>query len=214
MTEDMIAQLMKKIIPKIPFPPYFEIEASGRHVHLDRKTIDGLFGEGYELKKARALSQPNQYACQERISLVGPEGVLHNVVVLGPERKQTQVEVSLTDARKLGLKVPVRASSDLRGSPGILLLNKQKSFQLEEGLIVAQRHIHLSEADARLAEVEHGQLVRVKVFSERPLIFADVLIRVSNQFSTVMHIDYDEANACGFFSGVRGRILKKEQSDE
>lgn len=187
----------------------FEIETSGRHIHLSRKDIDRLFGKDYELTVSKHLSQPGQYACKERLTLIGPKGVLHNAIVLGPERAETQVEVSFTDARILGVNVPLRMSGDTEGSPGIILANGANVVALDKGLIVAKRHVHVNDQDAPKLGVEHGDIVKVQVLdSERPLIFDDVAIRVHENFNTSMHIDYDEGNACGYKKGTRGVIIK------
>ena len=167
-----------------------ELEASGRHVHLSRADVETLFGAGYRLNRTKDLSQPGQFACAERVTLEGPRGSLKNVVILGPERPESQVEISLTDAVALGLTPPVRLSGDT------------------EGLIVAKRHIHMTPEDAARFGVADRQRVRLQCFTSRPLVFQDVEVRVSPQFSTVVHIDYDEANACGFQKGDRGVILK------
>lgn len=205
-----VTALVKEVVSRLGAKSSdFEVEASGRHVHLDRPTIDALFGEGYQLTKAKDLSQPGQYACKERISLVGPKGVLRNVIILGPERNAAQVEVSATDAMVLGTKAPVRESGDITGTPGVLLMNGAKAVQLDKGLIVAKRHVHMTEEDAAANNVVQGEIVQVRVEGQRPLIFDDVVIRVSPKFATFMHIDYDEANACGFVKGTRGTIIKK-----
>lgn len=184
------------------------MEASGRHVHLSRKELDALFGTGYELTKAKDLSQPGQYASKERLTVVGPKGAFHNVVILGPVRKESQVEVSLTDCLQLGVKAPIRESGDIEGTPGIVLVNGDKSVSLDKGLIVAKRHVHMTPEDAEKLGVKNHDIVKVKVEGARPLVFDDVVIRVSPKFATYMHIDYDEANACGFSKGIRGRIIK------
>ncbi|UUX33333.1 ethanolamine utilization phosphate acetyltransferase EutD [Fundicoccus culcitae] len=186
----------------------FEIEASGRHIHLSREAVDALFGEGYELTPKKYLSQPGQYAATERISIIGPSGVFHNVSILGPVRKESQVEVSLTDARALGAKAKLRLSGDTKGTAGIILMNGSKIYVMDHGLIVAKRHIHVNEKDAKKLNVTDQEVVKVQVNSERPLIFDDVVVRISPKFRTFMHIDYDEANACGFTKGTRGRILR------
>ena len=177
-------------------------------MHLSRKELDALFGTGYELTKAKDLSQPGQYASKERLTVVGPKGAFHNVVILGPVRKESQVEVSLTDCLQLGVKAPIRESGDIEGTPGIVLVNGDKSVSLEKGLIVAKRHVHMTPEDAEKIGVKNHDIVKVKVEGARPLIFDDVVIRVSPKFATYMHIDYDEANACGFSKGIRGRIIK------
>ena len=202
--------LIDKVIDRIQneLDSSFEVEASGRHVHLSRKELDALFGTGYELTKAKDLSQPGQYASKERLTVVGPKGAFHNVVILGPVRKESQVEVSLTDCLQLGVKAPIRESGDIEGAPGIVLVNGDKSVSLDKGLIVAKRHVHMTPEDAEKIGVKNHDIVKVKVEGARPLIFDDVVIRVSPKFATYMHIDYDEANACGFSKGIRGRIIK------
>ena len=202
--------LIDKVIDRIQneLDGSFEVEASGRHVHLSRKELDALFGTGYELTKAKDLSQPGQYASKERLTVVGPKGAFHNVVILGPVRKESQVEVSLTDCLQLGVKAPIRESGDIEGTPGIVLVNGDKSVSLDKGLIVAKRHVHMTPEDAEKLGVKKHDIVKVKVEGARPLIFDDVVIRVSPKFATYMHIDYDEANACGFSKGIRGRIIK------
>lgn len=202
--------LIDKVIDRIQneLDGSFEVEASGRHVHLSRKELDALFGTGYELTKAKDLSQPGQYASKERLTVVGPKGAFHNVVILGPVRKESQVEVSLTDCLQLGVKAPIRESGDIEGTPGIVLVNGDKSVSLDKGLIVAKRHVHMTPEDAEELGVKNHDIVKVKVEGARPLIFDDVVIRVSPKFATYMHIDYDEANACGFSKGIRGRIIK------
>lgn len=202
--------LIDKVIDRIQneLDSSFEVEASGRHVHLSRKELDALFGTGYELTKAKDLSQPGQYASKERLTVVGPKGAFHNVVILGPVRKESQVEVSLTDCLQLGVKAPIRESGDIEGTLGIVLVNGDKSVSLDKGLIVAKRHVHMTPEDAEKIGVKNHDIVKVKVEGARPLIFDDVVIRVSPKFATYMHIDYDEANACGFSKGIRGRIIK------
>jgi len=202
--------LIDKVIDRIQneLDSSFEVEASGRHVHLSRKELDALFGTGYELTKVKDLSQPGQYASKERLTVVGPKGAFHNVVILGPVRKESQVEVSLTDCLQLGVKAPIRESGDIEGTPGIVLVNGDKSVSLDKGLIVAKRHVHMTPEDAEKIGVKNHDIVKVKVEGARPLVFDDVVIRVSPKFATYMHIDYDEANACGFSKGIRGRIIK------
>lgn len=205
-----LENLIDKVIDRIQneLDGSFEVEASGRHVHLSRKELDALFGTGYELTKAKDLSQPGQYASKERLTVVGPKGAFHNVVILGPVRKESQVEVSLTDCLQLGVKAPIRESGDIEGTPGIVLVNGDKSVSLDKGLIVAKRHVHMTPEDAEKLGVKNHDIVKVKVEGARPLVFDDVVIRVSPKFATYMHIDYDEANACGFSKGIRGRIIK------
>lgn len=207
--DDIVNEVLKQIGEVLPNKDKtFVIEGSGRHVHLCRQDIERLFGEGYELTKVKKLSQPGQFACQERVNLVGPKGMLTNVVILGPEREYSQVEVSLTDARLLGVKAPTRESGDLKGLAGIIIVNKDRHIALEEGCIVAKRHVHVAEADAARLGVTNGQIVKVKTHTDRPLIFDDVVIRVSPKYQTFMHIDFDEANACDLKNGDLGEIIE------
>lgn len=184
---------------------FVELEASGRHVHVTKEQAQRLFGHG--LTPQRPLSQPGQYLAQERVSVIGPGGCFENVAVLGPERKEAQVEISLTDGRALGITPPVRLSGNVQNSPGAILKGSQGQITLEQGVIAAQRHIHMTPDAARQMGVRDGQCVQLQVFTDRPLIFDGVQIRVSEKFATYVHLDYDEANACGFRPGDLGRIL-------
>lgn len=183
------------------------IEASGRHVHLSRPDLEALFGAGYQLNRVKELSQPGQFACAERVTLEGPKGSIPNVVILGPERPESQVEISLTDGVALGIIPPVRLSGDTAGTPGVTLRHGDRVVRLDHGLIAARRHLHLSPAEAARFGVAHGQQVRLRCFTARPLVLEEVEVRVSPNFSAAAHIDYDEANACGFHKGDRGLIL-------
>ena len=184
---------------------FVELEASGRHVHVTKEQAQILFGHG--LTPRRPLSQPGQYLANERVTVVGPKGEFQNVAVLGPERPEGQVEISLTDGRALGIDPPIRPSGNVENSPGIRLTGTCGQVILERGVIAAQRHIHMTPADAAAMGVRDKQTVRLQVFTRRPVIFDDVLVRVSKDYATFAHLDYDEANACGFASGDLGRIL-------
>ena len=184
---------------------FLELEASGRHVHVTKEQAIVLFG--HPLTPKRPLSQPGQYLANERVTLIGPKGSLENVAVLGPERKDAQVEVSLTDARTLGIIVPIRLSGDVSGSPGAVLQGSVGRIVLDKGVIAAQRHIHLTPKDAAHFGVRDKQTVRLQTYTARPLIFEEVAVRVSPDFASYVHLDYDEANACGFRPGDLGRIL-------
>ena len=184
-----------------------EMEASGRHIHLSRAHVDALFGTGHRLTPVKDLSQPGQFACQERVTLVGPKGELKNVVVLGPERGESQVEISLTDAVALGITPPVRQSGDLKNTPGLTVRSGERMITLDHGLIAALRHIHMTPEDAGRWGVSDNQTVKLKTFTARPLVFDDVVVRVSPKYATMVHLDYDEANACGFKKGDRGMIV-------
>ena len=184
---------------------FIELEASGRHVHVTEEQAQLLFGHG--LTPKRPLSQPGQYLSNERVTVIGPKGEFQNVAVLGPERKEAQVEISLTDGKNLGLTPPIRPSGNVSGSPGVRLVGPKGSVTLSQGVIAAQRHIHMTPADAAHMGVRDRQTVKLQVFTVRPLIFEDVLVRVSDDYATFAHLDYDEANACGFQPGDLGRIL-------
>ena len=184
---------------------FVELEASGRHVHVTAQQALVLFG--HPLTPKRPLSQPGQYACTEQVTIVGPKGQLAKVRVLGPERSATQVEISLTDARTLGIDAPVRLSGDVAGSPGGVIVGKCGRVTLPQGVIVAKRHIHLTPEDAARFGVRDKQTVKLKAYTARPVIFEDVAVRVSPEFASYVHLDYDEANACGFQRGDLGRIL-------
>lgn len=184
-----------------------EIEASGRHVHLTREAVERLFGPDHRLTPTKPLSQPGQFACAERVDVIGPRGTLKNVAVLGPERKECQVEVSATDAVVLGLKPPVRQSGDTKGSCPVTLKVGERTLELDHGLIIAQRHVHLTPEDARRFGVRDGQSVGLKCLTSRPAILEDTVIRVSDRFATYIHLDYDEANAVGWHKGDRARLV-------
>lgn len=184
------------------------VELSGRHVHLSEKDVATLFGA--PLTHARDLSQPGQFLCKERARLIGPKGVIDNVAVLGPARGGSQVEISKADARVLGVDAPVRQSGDIAGTPGIILASQTGIVGLEEGLIVAARHIHMSPADAARFRVADHDLVSVRLDGERPLVLEDVLVRVDKSFKLAMHIDPDEGNSAGWSAKVSGRITGKK----
>ncbi len=184
---------------------FIELEPSGRHVHVTREQAVALFG--HPLTPLRELSQPGQFLAKERVTVVGPKGEFTAVAVLGPERSEGQVEISATDARTLGIKAPVRLSGDVENTPGITLRGEKGQVDLPRGVIVAKRHIHITPKDAKNMGVADKQVVRLQVYTGRPLIFDDVAVRVSDSFQTRVHLDYDEANACGFESGDLGRIL-------
>lgn len=210
-----IEAIIDTVIKELKEQLFILVEASGRHVHLSREDVNTLFGSGYQLTPIKNLSQPGQFACEERVTITGPKNSIQNVVVLGPERSKSQVEISLTDALTLGTKAPVRLSGDIKGTPGIKITNPKNgaSIELKEGLIVAKRHIHMTPEDAKRFHVSNGDSVKVKVFGERPVILEDVDIRVDKNFSTAMHIDYDEANACGYTKETKGMIIVEEQVD-
>ena len=194
--------MVDKVISNI----FVELEASGRHVHVTKEQAQILFG--HSLTPKRPLSQPGQYLANERVKVLGPKGEFQNVAVLGPERKEGQVEVSLTDGRVLGIEPPVRMSGDVSATPGATLVGPQGSVTLAQGVICAKRHIHMTPGDATHFGVKDKERVRLQTYTHRPVIFDDVVVRVSPDFATFVHLDYDEANACGFQAGDLGRIIK------
>ena len=197
---------MDTLVDRVLKNIFIELEASGRHVHVTKEQAMALFG--HPLTAKRPLSQPGQYLANERVTVKGPKGEFHNVAVLGPERKEAQIEISLTDGRCLGITPPVRLSGDVSGSPGAVLETDRARVVLDKGVIAAQRHIHITPDDAKKFGVKDKDVVRLQVFTQRPLVFEDVAVRVSDRFATFVHLDYDEANACGFATGDLGRILK------
>ena len=185
------------------------IETSARHVHVTPETLEILFGKGFELEVKKMLSQPGQFASNQKVMVVGPKGQLA-CSILGPCRKLNQVELSFTDARTVGLVPPVRESGDVAGTPGIKVVGPAGELELAEGVIVAKRHVHMTPEDAQEFGVENGQIVKVQVLNEtgRKVIFDDVVIRVSSTYALAMHIDTDEANAGALFGDIRGTIVK------
>ena len=184
------------------------VETSARHIHLSREAVDVLFGEGYQLTNKKDLSQPGQYACAEKLVVVGPKGSI-KASILGPTRPASQVEISLTDARAIGVTAPIRESGDIAGTGACKLVNPDTGAELEltEGVIAAKRHIHLTPEAAKEMGVTDKQIVSVKINSERTAILGDVVVRVSEKFAPAMHIDTDEANACCAFGTVYGTIV-------
>lgn len=183
------------------------VETSARHVHVTQEALEVLFGKGAELTKKKDLSQPGQFACQEKVTIVGPKGQMA-ASILGPVRKENQVELSLTEARKLGIAAPVRESGDIEGTPGCKLIGPAGELDLDKGVIAAKRHIHLTPEAAAEFGVQDKQIVSVAVGGEgRKLVFGDVVIRVNPNFAPAMHIDTDECNAAGISGTVEGEII-------
>ena len=184
------------------------VETSARHVHVTQETLEKLFGAGATLTKKKELSQPGQFASMERITIVGPKGEMKNVSILGPVRKADQVELSLTDLRKIGIAAPVRESGDIEGTPGCKLIGPAGEVDIEKGVIAAKRHIHFTPEDAEKFGVKDKQIVSVEVGGEgRKLIFGDVVVRVSESYAAAMHIDTDESNAAGLPGTVEGEVI-------
>ena len=185
------------------------VETSARHVHLTAEQVETLFGKGHKLTVKKMLSQPGQFACEERVTLVGPKKSIPNVIILGPARKATQVEVSFTDARTLGVTAPVRESGDIAGSGACKIVGPAGEVDLTEGVIVAKRHIHMTPDDAARFGVKDKDIVKVALESEgRSTVYGDVVVRVNPNFALAMHIDTDEANAACAFGTFYGEIVK------
>ncbi len=196
--EELIQQIVKNVMVQIQDFEEFKIPigVSNRHVHVSREDLDTLFGKGYELTKKSDLGQPGQYACNETVTVRGPKGEFKNVRILGPVRKESQVEISLTDSFQLGVKAPVKESGQLDGTPGITLVGPNGSVEMPRGTIVALRHIHMTPEQAAKMGLKDKDIVEVETFGERAGVLGNVLVRVSDKFALEMHVDIDEANAC------------------
>ncbi len=203
-----VDEVVEQVINAVKSAGLIQLEVSARHVHLDRAAIDALFGEGHELTPKRELSQPGQYLEEERVDVIGPAGAFRNVAVLGPARKSVQVEVSFSDAFILGVTPPIRQSGDTKGSASITLKGPKGEIQLDEGVIVALRHIHITPEDAELMGLTDGQIVAVEAMTDRSVIFDDTVVRVSPKFRTRMHVDVDEGCAAHVAGFTLGRIIK------
>ena len=190
---------MKKELP---------IALSNRHIHVSQKDLDVLFGEGYELTKMKDLSQPGQYACEEKVDVVGPKNTIKGVRILGPVRPSTQFEISIADAFVLGVKPELRNSGDIKETPGAKLIGPKGEVELSEGLIVAARHIHMHTTDAEKFQVADKDIVSIKVSGDRGLVFDNVLVRVSDEFYLEMHVDVEEGNAAGVKNGDLVELIK------
>ena len=195
----------QKLIDAVLDRIFIEMEASGRHVHLTKAQSHALFG--HSLTPKRPLSQPGQFLANERVTVKGPKGEFQNVAVLGPERKRAQVEISLTDGKTLGITPPIRLSGDVENTPGATLNGPMGQVQLTQGVIAAKRHIHMTPEKAKLLGVKDKQVVKLQTYTDRPVVFCDVVVRVNSEFSDNVHLDYDEANACAMKCGDLGRIL-------
>ncbi|MDF2612297.1 MAG: Propanediol utilization protein [Clostridia bacterium] len=184
---------------------------SARHVHLSKKDAEVLFGRGYALTHFKELSQPGQFAANEVVELIGPAGTIHKVRVLGPERPKTQIEVALSDARKLGLKPPVRSSGDIEGTPGIILKGPKGEVEIPFGVIISERHMHLSREEAKGFELQDGDKVRAFIEGPKGGVMEHITVRVHEDYRLDLHIDTDDANA---FNIVQGQYLKFEKMNE
>lgn len=183
------------------------VGVSGRHLHLSREHLDALFGPGYELTKKKDLSQPGQYAAEETVDIMTTKGAFTRVRILGPVRKETQIEMALTDSVKLGITPPLRDSGNLAGSPGVVLVGPNGTITLDQGVIIALRHIHMTPAQAEEFGVKDKELVQVECLGDRAMTMGQVLVRVSDQFALELHVDTDEGNAAGMKTGDKVRIV-------
>lgn len=210
MDKNLIESIVSKVIDEIKaLKKHIRVEASGRHVHLSKEDAIKLFGTE-TLTPLKELSQPGQYLCKEKVRIIGPKGDFKEVAVLGPVRDMTQVEVSMTDARALGIKPVVRDSGDIKNCPTLWIQGKYGMIEAKSSVIVARRHIHMTLDDAKAFNLKDKDEVSVRVYGERKIIFEDVLVRVNPRFSLSMHIDYDEANAVGLSKDAYGEILEKQ----
>lgn len=209
---DLAAQITQKVLDAILLAGLVEVEVSARHVHLTRADWELLFGkkEG-GLTPKRPLSQPGQFLSEERVTLISPKGRMEKTAVLGPFRGKTQIELSKSDAVKLGVNAPVRESGDLDGSGRITIEGPCGAITVEEGVIIAKRHVHVTPQVAESLGFKNGEIVSVQLFTDRPVILEDVVLRVSDRFSYRMHIDFDEANAANLSGFTLGRIIKQKQ---
>jgi putative phosphotransacetylase len=221
--EDLIRQIVEKVVceqtqsvdacTKDCSALEIPVEVSARHVHLSQEDVEALFGKGHTLTKKKDISQQGQFACEERVTIIGPKGELKNVSILGPTRKQTQVEVSLTDSRALGVNAPISMSGDLSQAADIYIMNGNSIIKASKSLIAAQNHVHMTLSDAERFGVKDGQIVRVSVRTKRPMTFDNVVVRANNNSKLAMHIDTDEANACCCEPNTVGKIATATKSD-
>lgn len=203
-------QLVEKVVETITNAGLVEVEVSARHVHLKKEDLEILFGKGTALHEKRPLSQKGQFLSEERVNLIGSKGRKDRVAVLGPERKATQVELSVSDCMELGVNAPLRESGNLEGAAPIRIEGPNGTLNLEHSAIVAHNHIHVTPEVAEKLDLTDGEHVGVQILSRRPVIFEDVVIRVNEQFRFRMHIDFDEANAAGINGFTLGRIMREE----
>ena len=189
------------------------VEASKRHVHLSRKEIDKLFGKGYSLKISRELSQPGQFAAEERVHLINGDRIIENVRVLGPEREKAQVELSDSDARQLGIDAPIRGSGDHKDTLGIKLEGPKGSVLIKKGVIKAQRHLHASDEEAKRIWLRNGQTIKIMI-PHSNVTFKDVLVRVHPKYRLAVHLDSDEAGIADIERTALGELILEEEDEE
>lgn len=205
--------LTAAVVDAVHMAGFVEIEVSAKHVHLTQEDVEVLFGKGAKLEPKRPLSQPGQFLSEQRVTLIGPKKSMERVAVLGSVRSATQVELSKSDCVALGVTAPVRESGDIAGSGSITIQGPCGTLEVKEGVIIAHNHIHVTEADSVKMNLKDKERVAVEVFSDRPVIFNDVIIRVSKNFSCRMHIDFDEANAASVSGFTLGRIIRKIETE-
>jgi putative phosphotransacetylase len=212
MNKETVRSIVEKVVQELTFitkeeKPAIPVAVSARHIHLSQEDVEALFGAGYQLTQKAELSQPGQFAANETVTIAGTKGSIRNVRVLGPARGRTQIEISQTDAIALGYRPPVRQSGDISESSPCTILGPKGTITIPEGLIIAQRHIHMTPADADQLSVKDGDYVSVFIESERPVTFEEVLIRVNERYKLEMHIDTDEANSALVQKGQTGRLV-------
>lgn len=209
--EELIRLITRRVMEKVREYDNYKITVgvSNRHVHVSQEDLETLFGKGYRLTKKSDLKQPGQYACNETVTIRGPKGEFDRVRILGPVRKESQIEISRTDSFRLGIRPPIRESGCLKGTPGLEMVGPKGTVSLLQGAIIALRHIHMTPAQAAAMGVYDKDIVEVETFGERRGVFGDVLIRVSDQYSLEMHVDVDEANACALSNNSHVMIRHK-----
>lgn len=211
----IVARVMEELSCAVPQPSVQEclpMEISARHVHLSAEDLEQLFGKGYQLTVKRNLSQPGEFLSNERVKLVTAKGCIEHVAVLGPVRQKTQVELSATDARQLGVKAPVNLSGNLQGAADLLIVSEQGAIYAKQCGIIAQAHVHMTPEDAQRFGVQNGQVIHVRALTKRPVTFENIVVRVSPKFKLAVHLDYDEANCCCMDSSTKGQLIRA-QSD-
>ena len=201
-------QLIEKVLDALTDAGLVEVEVSARHVHLTQEDLERLFGKGAKLHPKRPLSQPGQFLSEERVTIRGPKGEKARVAVLGPVRKATQVELSRSDCVALGVKAPIRESGDVKGSAPMTIVGPEGTIEILEGTIIAHNHIHVPEETAKRLRLADKERVSVRVLTDRPVVFEDVIIRVSDRFTFKMHVDFDEANAAEVSGFTLGQIIR------
>ncbi|MGE7688715.1 phosphate propanoyltransferase [Lysinibacillus sp. NPDC097214] len=217
LVQKIVEEVLQQVLKNQPSSQYdgkIPIGVSARHVHLAQAEVEQLFGENYQLTPKFELSQPGQFAAEETVVIAGPKGSIERVRILGPARSLSQVEISWTDAMKLGMKPPLRVSGDIKGSSPVTLIGPKGSVVLHEGLIIAQAHIHMSPNDSARFQVADGQSVQIKIEGIRPIILSNVIIRVSERYRLEMHIDTDEANAGLIQQGAVAEIIYAQTNEQ